>query len=41
MQATLARTQDREAALARFVGSLSKKDERALRRLLEQMGTKR
>lgn len=41
MQATLARTHDREAALARFVGSLSKKDERALRRLLEQIGTKR
>jgi predicted transcriptional regulator len=41
MQATLARTHDREAALARFVGSLSEKDERALRRLLERMETER
>jgi predicted transcriptional regulator len=37
MQATLARTHDREAALAQFVGHLSKKDERALRQLLDQM----
>jgi predicted transcriptional regulator len=39
MQATLARTHDREAALARFVGSLSKKDERALRHLLDRLDT--
>lgn len=37
MQATLARTSDREGALARFVGGLSKGDERALRQLLEEM----
>ena len=37
MQATLSRTHDRDGALARFVGSLSKRDERALRRLLDQI----
>lgn len=39
MQATLARTHDREATLARFVGSLSKADESALRGLLKRLGT--
>lgn len=34
MRATLDRASDREAALSRFVGTLSKRDERALRRML-------
>lgn len=37
MQATLSKTNDREAALARFVGRLSTEEEDALRRLLDQM----
>lgn len=37
MHATLERTKDREAALAHFVGTLSKSDERALHRLLERL----
>jgi len=37
MQAQLDRTQDREAALSRFVDSLSKRDERALRRILHEL----
>jgi predicted transcriptional regulator len=41
MRATLDRTNDREAALARFVGTLSKKDEQALRRLLGRLEAKR
>ena len=40
MRATLDRTNDRHAALASFVGTLSKKDERALRRVLGQLETK-
>ena len=39
MQAQLEQAGDREAALSRFVGSLSRKDERLLRRLLEDLGT--
>lgn len=34
MRATLDRTHDREAALSQFVGTLTKRDERALRRIL-------
>jgi predicted transcriptional regulator len=41
MQATLDKSADREGALARFVDSLSEPDERALRRLLEQMDESR
>lgn len=39
MRATLARTSDREGALTRFVGGLSKGDEQALRHLLEELDT--
>ena len=38
MQAELSHVSDREAALSRFVGTLSKKDERMLRRVLGQSG---
>lgn len=38
MQAELAQAGDREAALSRFVGSLSRKDERLLLRLLNDLG---
>ncbi|MGI8663085.1 MAG: BlaI/MecI/CopY family transcriptional regulator [Acidimicrobiales bacterium] len=38
MGAALDRTHDRNAALARFVGKLSSKDERLLRALLEREG---
>ncbi len=41
MHATLDRTNDREAALSRFVGTLSKKEERALRRILGALDSKR
>lgn len=37
MRATLDRTSDRQRALARFVDELSPKEERALRRILDQM----
>lgn len=37
MQATLERTRDREGALSRFVSSLSKKDERALRSIVDEL----
>lgn len=37
MRAALDRTRDREAALSRFVGTLSKRDERALRRVLIEL----
>jgi predicted transcriptional regulator len=37
MQAQLDRSQDREATLSRFVGALSAKDERALRRILQRL----
>ena len=37
MKETLAATKDREAALTRFVDSLSKRDERALRRVLDDL----
>lgn len=37
MQATLDHVRDREGALSRFVGSLSKKDERTLRSVLSQI----
>ena len=39
MRATLDRTADREKTLARFVDSLSVKDERALRRILGSLTT--
>ena len=35
MHEQLARAADREAALSRFVGSMSRKDERTLRKLLD------
>lgn len=38
MRASLDRAADREAALSRFVGALSKRDERALRRILGSIG---
>ncbi len=38
MQATLERTSDREGALSRFVGSLSDRDERTLREIVDQLG---
>lgn len=38
MHEQLARAGDKEAALSRFVGSLSRRDERLLRRLLDDMG---
>lgn len=41
MQASLDRTRDREAALSHFVGALSKRDERVLRRLLGGSGRSR
>ena len=41
MQATLERTQDREGALSRFVGSLSKKDAQALRAVLGDLQPRR
>ena len=34
MRSTLDRTRDREAALSQFVGTLNKREERALRRIL-------
>jgi predicted transcriptional regulator len=37
MQAQLDRSQDREATLSRFIGALSGKDERALRRILGRL----
>jgi len=37
MQAQLDRTRDREAALSRFVDSLPRRDERALRRILHKL----
>lgn len=39
MQASLTRASDREAALSRFVGSLSKKDERTLRKIIDDLST--
>lgn len=41
MRANLDRAADREAALSRFVGTLSKRDERALRRILGQIGDRK
>lgn len=38
MRATLDRTGDREAALSRFVGTLDKREERVLRRVLGDAG---
>lgn len=38
MQANLERATDRKAALSRFVGTLSKRDERALRNILGGLG---
>ena len=38
MRAHLEQVADREAALSRFVGSLSRKEERILRRLLGDLG---
>jgi len=38
MQAQLDQAGDREAALSRFVGSLSRRDERTLRKLLSDLG---
>lgn len=40
MRAALDRTRDREAALSRFVGTLSKRDERALRRVITELDGK-
>jgi predicted transcriptional regulator len=37
MQATLEQTHDREATLSRFVGSLSQRDERTLRAIVESL----
>lgn len=37
MRAALDRTRDREAALSRFIGTLSKRDERALRRVISEL----
>lgn len=37
MRAALDRTRDREAALSRFVGTLTQRDERALRRVLIEL----
>ena len=37
MHATLEHTTDREGALSQFVGNLSKKDERTLRAIVEQL----
>lgn len=37
MRTQLDRAGDRRAALSRFVGSLSKRDERALRRILDEL----
>jgi predicted transcriptional regulator len=37
MRATLDRATDREAALSRFVDTLSRRDERALRRILDEL----
>ena len=41
MQATLEHTHDREGALSRFVGSLSKKDERTLRTIVGDLKRRR
>lgn len=41
MQTTLEHTRDREGALSRFVGSLSKKDERTLRAIVDQLQRRR
>jgi len=41
MRATLDRTGDTEAALSRFVGTLSKREERVLRRVLGDAGPSR
>lgn len=41
MQATLAHTRDREAALSKFVGTLSKKDERLVREILDDLQRRR
>lgn len=38
MKATLEQAADREAALSRFVGSLSKGEERALRKIIGKLG---
>ncbi len=38
MHDTLRRVKDRQAALGRFVGTLSRRDEKALRRLLDDGG---
>ena len=38
MQEQLQQTKDREAALSRFVGTLSRKDERLLRQILTDLG---
>ena len=38
MHEQLARAGDREAALSRFVGALSRRDEKILRKLLDGMG---
>jgi len=40
MQATLAGASDREAALSRFVTSLSRKDERILRAIVDELRSK-
>jgi predicted transcriptional regulator len=40
MRAPLERTTDREGALASFVGALSKKDERTLRRILKRLDSR-
>ncbi len=41
MRAMLDRSQDREGALSRFVGSLPKREERALRRILGQLDNRK
>lgn len=40
MQATLTKASDRQAALSRFVGSLSKKDEKTLRQIVADLETR-
>ncbi|MDQ3570240.1 MAG: BlaI/MecI/CopY family transcriptional regulator [Actinomycetota bacterium] len=41
MRATLQATTDREAALSRFVSALSRREERALRKILDDLGPER
>ncbi len=38
MRATLSATSDRQDALSHFVGALSKREERALRKILDELG---